>query len=200
MDRTITTIGSGSASGVPDAMRIGLAVVGHGSTVADALAACASGVGAVSATAREHVAEDRVRSTGLNVWPRHDNEGRQAGYEARHSLTVTCDGLENAGRLVTALGDLEGRVLVDGVEPVISAPGPLAASAREQAYADARAKAEELASYAGLTVTGVLAVVEGGAAEIGHPRMLAAEAAMPFEAGTLSVSATLTVTWSAAGG
>lgn len=201
MEPTITTTGTGSASGVPDAMRIALAVVGQGDTVAVALATCASGVVATGETAREFTTEDRVRSTGLNVWPRHDNEGRQVGYEARHALSVSCDGLENAGRMVTALGDLGDRALVESIEPVISDPAPLAVVARERAFGDARAKADELAAYAGLAVTGVLAITEGGAASIGHPRAAMAKAdAMPFEAGSQSVVATLTVTWAVSTG
>ena len=170
MDRTITTAGFGQASGTPDAMRISVAVVVRAATVADALAGTSSGVAALGELARRFTTDERIGSTGLNVWPYHDNEGRQVGYEARHALSIYCPDLGKAGELVTALGDLADRVLVDGIQPVIADPSPLAAVARERAWSDARAKAEELAALADVA----------------------------FEAGSQEVSASLTVTWSLA--
>lgn len=197
MKRTLTTRGSGQAAGTPDAMRINVSAVVRAASVSDALAGTASAVAALGEVAREFTTDERVTSTGLNVWPAHDNEGRQAGYEARHSLSVYCLDLVKAGRLVTALGGLEGRVLVEGVEPVIADPAPLAVVARERAWADARAKADELAALADTTVGEVLSITEGGVSHepMGAMRMESLKADTAFEPGSQSVSASLTVTW-----
>jgi len=122
MDKTLTTRGTGQASGTPDAMRPSVAVVVRGGSVSDALAGTASGVTALGEVARRFTSDERITSTGLHVWPQHDNAGRQVGYEARHTLSVYCLDLAKAGDMVTALGDLEGRVLIEGVEPVIADP------------------------------------------------------------------------------
>jgi len=199
MDRTLTTRGSGEASGTPDAMRISLAVVVRGRAVSDALAGTASGVAAVGELARSFTTEDRITSTGLNVWPAFDNDGRQSGYECRHSLSLYCLDLEKAGDLVTAVGEL-GRVLIEGVQPTIAEPGPLAVTARERAWADAKEKAEELATLAGAALGEVITVVEDAGSAVPYPReaAMAAKLDTRFEAGSLAVGATLTVTWALA--
>ena len=198
MDKTLTTRGAGSASGTPDAMRITLGVVARAGSVSGALSGAASGVSAVGEVAREHTTEERITSTGLQVWRSYDNNGQPVGYEARHGLTIYCLELVKAGDLVTALGELEGRVLVEGMEPVIADPAPLAVLARERAWADALGKADELAGLAGVSLGEVVTVLEGG---VSHEpfeggMLLAAKAdATRFEAGSQSVSAALTVTW-----
>jgi uncharacterized protein len=197
MDKTLTTRGTGSASGTPDALRLRVAVVVGGSSVTDALAGTASGVAGVGEIARGYTTDEHIASQGLNVWPQYDNNGRQVGYEARHSLTVTCSGLDKGGGLVMALGALQDRVRIEGFEPVLTDPSPLAVEARAAAWADARSKAEELAALAGGSVGEAVAIVEGG--DVGHPvRGYVAESmadSMPIEAGSQSVSATVTVTW-----
>jgi uncharacterized protein len=198
MAQTLTTQGTGTASAPPDAMRIGVAVVVRSSAVAQALAGTTSGVEALGEVARRFTADEQIASTGLHVWPAYDEHGRPSGYEARHTLSVYCLGLAKAGELVTALGDLHSRVLVESVEPVIADPAPLAVTARQRAWTDARSKADELATLAGLTVTGVVSIAEGGQAQAPvEARPLAVKAdAVRFEPGAQSVSATLTVTWS----
>ena len=198
MDKTLTTRGTGQAAGTPDAMKLSVAVVVRGGSVSDALAGTASGVAALGELARRFTSDERITSIGLHVWPQHDNSGRQVGYEARHTLSVYCLDLAKAGELVSALGDLEGRVLIEGVEPVIADPTPLSVLARERAWADAKRKADELAGLAGVSVGDVVTIAEGGVShEPLEARMLAAKAdSMSFEAGSQSVTASLTVTWS----
>ena len=200
MERTLTTRGTGEASGTPDAMRISVAVVVRGRAVSEALAGTASGVAAVGELARSFTTDERISSTGLNVWPAYDNDGRQAGYECRHTLSVYCVDLDKAGELVSALGDLQGRVLIEGVQPTLSEPAPFAVQARERAWADARAKAEELAALAGATLGEVVSVVEGGGGAVPYARdvAMAAKAETHFEAGSQAVGAVLTVTWALA--
>ncbi len=201
MDKTLTTRGTGAAAGTPDAMKLSVAVVVRARSVSDALAGTASGVKAVGEVARRFTTDERIASIGLHVWPQHDNDGRQVGYEARHTLSVYCLELANAGELVTALGELEGRVLIEGVEPVIADPRPLAVVARERAWADALRKADELAGLAGVALGGVVTVTEGGVShEPTEARLMSGKAdAMSFEGGSQSVTASLTVTWSLGG-
>ena len=44
----------------------------------------------IVAVGREHTDAARIASTNLNVWPAYDNEGKPSGFEARHSLSITC--------------------------------------------------------------------------------------------------------------
>jgi uncharacterized protein YggE len=200
MDRTLTVSGTGAALGTPDAMKLSLAVVARAGSVSGALSGVASGVTALGEVARRYTDDDRIASVGLHVWPHHDNSGRQTGYEARHTLAVYCLDLAKAGELVTELGSLADRVLVEGVEPVIADPAPLLRLARERAWADAQAKADELCGLAGTSIGDVLTIKEGGGShEPMDVRLVVGKAeGMPFEAGAQSVSAMLTVTWSLA--
>ncbi|HSV40229.1 MAG TPA: SIMPL domain-containing protein [Nocardioidaceae bacterium] len=198
MERTVTTRGVGQASGTPDAMKIGVAVAVRGRSVSDALAGTATGVRAVGEVARAFTTDERITSTGLNVWPAHDNDGRQSGYECRHQLSIYCVDLEKAGELVTALGDL-GRVLIEGVQPVIADPSTLAVTARQRAWDDALSKAEELARLADASLGGVLTIAEEGQSHQpfeARDMLAAKQDSTSFEAGSQVVSASLTVSWS----
>ena len=177
-----------------------MAVVVRGTAVSEALAGAASGVQAVGELARGFTNDERIGSTGLHVWPAYDNDGRSAGYECRHTLSIFCPDLEKAGDLVSALGDLHGRVLIENVQPVIADTAPLEVVARERAWADARAKADELAALAGAEVAGVVTIVEEGAGHqpIREVMEMAKADSTRFEAGSQAVTAGLTVTWSLA--
>ncbi|MCW2780182.1 MAG: hypothetical protein JWR35_631 [Marmoricola sp.] len=201
MEQTITTRGNGSAYAAPDAMRLSVSVVNRESTVSLALAATARGVATAGEVARKHTESTQISSSGLSVWPDQDKGGRRADFQARHSLQIYCPGLDSAGDLVTALAEALGSAIqVDHIELVITDPGPLETAARKDAFHDARAKAEELAALADLTLGGAVAVVEGGGSEgLGLVRMLAASGgdSTRFEAGSQAVSASVTVSWSA---
>ncbi len=196
---TVTTVGEGAASGVPDTLRVHATVRHRAAAVGDALAGCASAVDAATATARRFTDGDRVASRGLQLGQWHTDDGRPDGFYAQHSLEVVCPDLDRAGDLVTALGESVGeRLRVDHVELFVADTTRLRVSARSTAFADARAKADELAALAGQRVDHALTVVEGAGG--GHrplegaPRLMAASTS--FEPGTATITEAVTVTWS----
>lgn len=196
---TVTTVGEGAASGVPDTLRVHATVRHRAAAVGDALAGCASAVDAATATARRFTDADRVASRGLQLGQWHSDDGRPDGFYAQHSLEVVCPDLDRGGELVTALAESVGeRLRVDNVELVVADTSQLRVAARSAAFADARAKADELAALAGQRVDRAVTVVEGTAG--GHrpfegaPRLMAASAS--FEPGTATIAETVTVTWS----
>jgi uncharacterized protein YggE len=71
--------------------------------------------------------------------------------------------------------------------------------ARESAFTDARAKAEQYAALSGARLGAVLGVAESGAVPVAGPRMAYAArdlaASMPVEGGDLELQAAVTVTW-----
>ena len=197
--RTITVAGHGTAYATPDTAEVRVAAVHRDAGLSEALAGAESARAGVVATARRYVDAHRVASTNLSVWPTHDHEGRPAGFEARHSLTIRCDDLAQAGTLVTALAaDVGHRLQVESVSLVVADPSDALRAARESAYADAVSRAEHLAGLAGATLGDVQSVSEGG----GHgevpmaasfDRAMKSEAA--FEPGETAVSTSLTVTF-----
>jgi len=197
MQRTVTVTGRGSAPAVPDSAVVRAAASCAAPSVAEAVA----GVGEVGATvqrvARLHVDARHVASTGLQVWPRLDPAGRPDGFEASHQVQVRCPDLEVASRVLHALAEEAGDALrVDAVQPEVSDPRAAQDTAREAAWADARARAEHLATLAGATLGDVLQVEEGDGAPGGVPSpRMAVAASVVLEPGERAVGAAVTVTW-----
>jgi uncharacterized protein YggE len=197
---TVTTVGEGAASGVPDTLRLHASVQHRSTSVSEALAGCASAVSAAGTAARAFTGADQVATRGLDVGQWHGDDGRPDGFYARHSLEIVCSRLDRAGELITALADTVGeRLRIDHVELFVEDTARLRVSARAAAFADAREKAEELAALAGQRVERAVAVVEGAGAGQrpfeGAARAMAASGGTSFEPGTSSLSETLTVTW-----
>ena len=195
--RTITVTGHGAATAVPDRAVVRLAAVHRAASIREALAGVESAHASLVAAAGELV----VSSADLNVWPAHDHDGRQNGFEARHSFTVTGADLEDAGDLLGRLADEAGdRVQVESVSPSVSDPAAALSEAREAAYADALSRAQHLAALAGAALGEVQAVTEGFAAPapLGQEAMFAAKADVTLQPGETRVSAALTVTWALA--
>lgn len=197
MKRTLTTHGHGTAAAPPDAMTLQIAARARAGTAGEALETLAQSVRAIAALAREAVEGATVSSLSLQVWPREDQEGRRAGFEARHSLRVVCPGLESAAALVDKSAAATAGFALEGVEPTLLRTVELESRARAAAFDDARAKAEEIAALAGVRLGEVLRIDEaGGGGGVPRTELLAAKLAdTHFEAGSQVVSAGLTVTW-----
>jgi uncharacterized protein len=199
MDRTVSVMGQGRATAVPDTAVVRVAAVHRAASVADAFAGVASAVEAIGTEARRFTEERRIASQGLQVWPAHDNQGRQAGFETRHTIEIGCPDLPAASALLEALVAAVGdRLQVEGVTLRVSEPGPLITEAREAAYADALVRATHLAGLAGASLGPIVSVSEGGGSfepfmEMAGGRALKADAS--FEPGESAVSATVTASW-----
>ncbi|MCB0895963.1 MAG: SIMPL domain-containing protein [Nocardioides sp.] len=189
--RTVTVVGHGAASVVPDAAVVHLAATHRAASLAEALAGAESAREQVVAVARRFT--DRIASQHLSVGP---DGGEDDGYQARHALLIRCAGLDEAGALVTALAEEVGaRLSVDHVGLEVSDTTDAERLAREAAFADAREKAEHLAAQAVGTLGQVESVAEGGMG--GSPRFARAVpvAAAAFEPGETTVEQLLTVTF-----
>ncbi len=200
MDRTVTVTGRGVATAVPDTATVRVAAVHRAAGVAEAFAGVASAVAAITAGARKVTDERRIASTGIQVWPAHDNQGRQSGFEARHSLQIGCPSLEVASALLQALVDAVGdRLQVEGVSLEVADPSAAFADAREAAYADAVARANHLASLAGASLGAIVSIAEasehGGFVEAAGMARTAMKADASFEPGEQRIGASVTASW-----
>jgi uncharacterized protein YggE len=193
--RTLTVTGHGSAAAVPDTALIRVSAVHRARTLVDALAGAESARGEVVNAAGDLV----VLTVNLAVWPSHE-QGQQAGYEARHTLTIATGDLPTANDVLARLAQGVGVYLeVEGIELSVRDPSAAVARAREVAFADARASAEHLAALTGTTLGQVEAVAEGGGSAPGGPGFAAlAKVDVGIQPGETSISASLTVTWSLA--
>jgi uncharacterized protein YggE len=196
----ITVTGTGSAAGVPDTTQLHLAAEAQASSVQTAVERASSAVAAMrSALLDSGVQEADLRSSDVSVHPDYGRGGPRA-YVARFGLAATLHEVDASGAVahaaVTAGGDA---ARLDGLTFTHSDPKSLRALAREAAFAEARAKADQLASLAGQSLGVIEEIVEReghGGEPIVPVRMAAAEAAdMAFDAGEKQVSVSITVRW-----
>jgi uncharacterized protein YggE len=197
--RTVTVTGRGVAREVPDTVVVRVSATHRAAGVAEALAGADSAATEIVAVGREHTDASRIASTSLNVWPAYDNQGRPSGFEARHSLSITCTDVQAAGSL---LGDLAVRVgdrlQVDGLGLEVGDTRRALDQARAGAYADAVARAGHLAELTGARLGEVQAMAEGGsggATPMADASMVREAKAFAIEPGETTIGSSLTVTF-----
>ena len=193
---TVVVTGTGRAAAAPDTLVLDLQLEGHGATVGEALTALTD----ASTACHEALPGHHVRTHGLGLHPRHDHQGRQVGHTAYQQLQVRAADPSGAGELIQRLSGVVGNALgVNGLRPELADTSGLLTQARERAFADARARAEQYAALAGRELGAVRQVREGGPGgprpmEMGDARM--AMAAGPVvEAADHEVTASVEVTW-----
>ncbi|MGC4112410.1 MAG: SIMPL domain-containing protein [Nocardioides sp.] len=194
--RTVTVTGQGEARVVPDSAVVRVAAVHRAEGVAEALAGAASASRQAATTAREHTTPERIATTTVQIWPVHDDRGAASGYEATHSLTIRCPGIDEADALLASLTESVGdRLRVEGVSLEVADPSAAETAAREAAFADAVARATHLAELAEAELGETQEVVEGGS-RAGTPRLAKAVAMdASLEPGERAVSSAVTVTF-----
>ena len=197
--------GSGEAATPVDQVTVSLGVEVLRPDAGEAFRAASATVGNLLTVLSDGGVDSRsVRTHDLTLGPRTDyKDGRQEviGYSAGQRIVVVLQSLQGIERLLTDVATRAGEgVRIDGVMLSARDAGPAAELAREQAFADARAKADQFAALAGRTLGRVVGIQED--TQHGAPRMRGAALAlsasaspMPVATGDTSVSVSVTVTW-----
>ena len=150
------------------------------------------------------VAEEDLRTAQTSTWTQQSQQPDGATslrVTARLTLRVTVRDVAVSGELVRAALGAAGPVArLDSMRFAVSAPGPLAVAAREEAFADARTRAEQYAALARRRLGAVGVVTEQGGGFAPVPRMMSAKAAGAHDAlavdpGHEQVDASVTVRW-----
>lgn len=194
----VTTTGQGAASAVPDVAVVELGTEASAPGVQDALDRANAGLAAArDALLAAGVAAADVRTAQTSTWTEQRDDGPRT--TARLTLRATVRDVAACGEVVRAALDAAGPVArLDSTSLAVGDPGPLAVAAREAAFEDARARAEQYARLAGRSLGPVVEVREepGGPAPVA--RALAAKAerdALVVEPGTQEVRTSVTVRW-----
>lgn len=202
--RTISVTGSGTVYGQPDQAVVELGVNLSDADLARALEnANAAMAEVMSALEAAGVERDDIRTSYFNIWQEQpygpDGMPGATLYRVNNILSVTIRDTETVSSVMSAAIEA-GANAVNNVYYTIADPEALAGAAREAAFANARAKAEQLASLAGLELGEVIGLSDGsGVVPFGPGRPEAAammsEAAMgiPVTGGQLAVSASVSV-------
>jgi len=193
--RTVTVTGVASVNARPDRATLALGVQARRATAAEAMDVAGQRAGAVVAALREAgISSQYLRTTGINLW--HDQHERQ--FVATNQLRVTV-GADEVGARIDVAGRAGGdEFTLDGVTFSVADPAALVAPLREQALADARSKATQLAEAEGAAIGVALSITEGGSG--GHVPILKARGQMqamatPVEVGSESIALSVTVTY-----
>jgi uncharacterized protein YggE len=145
-----------------------------------------------------------LATSAVSLIPVYDDYPTVAGFQAAVQLTATTSDIEAAGELLSAVVEAGGNsARVHDVSFRHSDPTGLMVRARDAAWADALARASQLAELAGRELGEVLAIDE----TVGRPRppgpmRMAATAEsdmagkMSLDAGEGAVVVSLTVGWS----
>lgn len=196
----VTVVGQGEASGSPDVFMATVGVSVRSRRIAGVMGEVKAKARAViDAVLDAGVAAEDVRTAWMSVHPQFDGN-RITGYAADNSVRITVRDLSKVSdvldKAVTAGGEA---AQLSGVSFDLQDSSDLARQARERAFADARARAEQYAALAGESLGKVLRIDETGGGASAHPRaefaMLRAAGGPPVEAGQQTVSAQITVVW-----
>jgi uncharacterized protein YggE len=192
----ITVLGSGSANVVPNRASFAFGTVSQAATANAALAASSqSATRVIAALKRVGVAQADIQTADVSLSPRtNDNGDEIVGYTASNTVTATIRKIGDAGDVVDAA--------VGAGANQVSGPNLLAAdqdaayrNALEGAVADARAKAEALATASSSRLGKITAIVEGGGAIPTPLATGAKDSSVAIEPGTQKIEATVSVTF-----
>jgi uncharacterized protein YggE len=176
IERTISVVGEGQASAVPDKARLSGGVITSSTNVREAAANRSMMQKMLQSLSDLGVEERDMTTSDFSIHyenPRPKVEGYEGQYRVSNMLRVELSDLEQVDSVLEEVVRA-GANQIWGVEMVVSDVEALAVQARAKAVERARAKAEELARLHGRKLGEVLRIVEDGG---GRPmaRMLTME-------------------------
>ncbi len=172
----IAVSGTGEVYAVPDIASFSFSVIEEGKTVKEAQDKATTKINAiVDAVKNLGIAEKDIQTTGYNSYPKYDYSyaqvctngycppGKQVltGYEVSQSITVKVRKTDDAGAVLTKVGDL-GASNISGLDFVVDNIEAVRDQAREKAVADAKAKAKVLSKTLGVRLNKVVNFYESG--------------------------------------
>lgn len=210
---TLSMVGSGDASVVPDQVAFDLSVRATRADLDTALAAAnATTRRVLQALERRGVARRDVETTGLSMYPVYSyppySEPVLRGYRVTQRAAVLVKELKSAGGAVSAAVAAGGNaVRVSGIRLRVGQPEKALAKARRAAVAEATTKAQEYAAAAGQDLGDVLSLREVKAtprSRVQREQSLALTydaqtsarlGALPIRAGRSAMSVRVEVVW-----
>ena len=198
---TLTVTGMATVETAPDLATLSLGVTTSGATAAAAMSANSDAVASVIARLKSAGVADRdIQTSNLSLNPNWVTNATGTaseiqGYVATNLLTIRIRALATTGAVLDAAIS-DGANSLNGLVFGLQNPRPAEDEARRQAVADALARATLLAGAAGTKLGPILSITDGGAAPpVPGPmyRMAEDTAAVPVEAGSLGITASVTL-------
>ena len=162
-EHTISVDGSGIVKVKPDVADVSLGVSIRRDRAGDASIEAANALAMViEALLAAGIAEDDIQTTTLSLDTVYDYDRSPAtivGYQATNIVNVTLRDVTQVGAVIDAAVDA-GATTIGGISFRVEDVTALEVQARDAAMADAKAKADQLATAAGVRITGVVTIVE----------------------------------------
>ena len=203
--KNISVQATGSASVVPDVVRVVLQVSDLKDSTEEAVSSVSSALAKVRETLKSAEIDDAdVKTETLSISPEYtysqDNGQTLVGYRAFQVVSVIIRDADSAGSVIDDVVSSGGNLVsVFSATPVVDDTTQAAKDARKDAIQKARAQAEQYAELLGFELGGVIHVSEVSAPSYvyGAPRMEAdkAQDASVVDLGTEKVSITVEVRW-----
>lgn len=173
---TITVSGEGEVTAVPDTATFSVTIQERAKTVAAAQELATDKSNDIVDYLKEQgIDEKDIQTADYSVYPEYEYStkvcaageycvpGKQTlvGYQVSQTVTVKVRDTEQAGDLLTGVGE-RGATQVSGLSFTIDDEEALQASARDEAIAQAKDKADDLAKALGVDVVRVVGFSESG--------------------------------------
>nr|WP_194832707.1 SIMPL domain-containing protein [Nocardia sp. XZ_19_369] len=204
-ERHVTVVGSGQVRGAPDILNADLGVEVTAENVSAAIARANDKAKAMTdAVVGAGATREDVRTTDVSIQPQYSGGPTGGdtviGYRATNSVRVVVRDLTKAsGVLDSAIKAGGNETRLRSVSFAIDDNSQLLADARARAFADAKARAEQYAVLAGVTLTEVDTITEASSHDDDSASKMSAQDAapqsVPLEPGTQTVTFTVKVTW-----
>ncbi|MBP1929949.1 uncharacterized protein YggE [Methanolinea mesophila] len=208
IEHTITASGTGSVMGTPDRAQISLAVETENPDVRVAQAANAARMSTVmDALIAAGIPKDALKTTGYNIYPVYDDSKLLYGqkitaYRVTNTLTVTLHDVSRTGEVID-IGIANGINQANSIRFFLSDEQNqvLRTEALKEATDRAAADARTVASALGVSISSVKSVdIGGGYSPVIYQNYAVSEksaggSSTPIEAGDVTVTATVTVTY-----
>ncbi len=202
----IVVTGEGRITVQPDIAQITLGVEVTNVSASAALQDAASQMGSVvSKLKQQGIADKDIRTVSYNLTPEYDYSNRSSptlkDYRATNLVSVTVRDITKVGPVIDAVGGA-GATRIQGISFSVSDPTAAANQGRDEAMKNAKAKADQLAKDAGVTLGPPISIQETGGTPSAPVPMAPAVAASgavvqtPISPGTQEVQVSVTVVYS----
>jgi uncharacterized protein len=203
----ITVSGHGDVEGPPDLATMSFGVSLVRPRVDEAVAASSTAAEELHrALVAAGVDASDLQTTSYSINPEYDYSGnrrRLLGFRVSNSVVARLRDIEAVGSIIQAAADATGDdVQMGGLAFTVEDDSALVVAARDAAWADAAAKAEQLAALAGVSAGKATAISETSRVRPPMPVLRAAMAesapAPPIEPGATTVAVDIVVTFTIA--
>jgi uncharacterized protein YggE len=160
--------GTGKVTVTPDIATLSLGIEAQADTVAEAQAQAATAMDAVMAALTDNgVAKKDIQTQYFSIyqvtrWDDYKDEQVVTGYRVSNMVTAKIRNVEQAGLVIDAVAAAGGDYTrINNISFSVDDPTPYYVEARQKAMTDAKAKAEQLASLAGVNLGKPTYISEG---------------------------------------